>query len=515
MKRIKAKDLGLSIQRLPTSIINVIEMLNKAGYEAYIVGGGVRDMILGHNPKDFDAVTNATPSQIKQVFGKRCRIIGRRFELAHIHSGNEIIEVATFRATPKKALTSATGMILRDNHWGTIEDDFARRDFSINALYYQPLKGEVLDFCGAVKDIQQGKLRLLGNAKQRFEEDPVRMLRAIRFMAKLNFDFDIEILKILNADMTVLLREVSPHRLYDEVQKLFLSGALHKILPLLIHYQLWQHLFQDVPAKITPLMQRAAKNTDLRLQQGKTINPAFFYAIMLWEVFQQRCTYHQKVGRGGTEARIQAGLDVLKRQSMRTVIPRFVEIFIRETWEMQTRLMQPKSAQIMSLLNHTRFRAGFDFLMLREQAKDVDSQGMVDWWEKFQLMNTDEKQEAIRLYQRRSVKKRQQEKAEKVKNNEEKVRETVETMEANQVDDVLEKVQGSQDIPMLDKVEHELLEPLLTDERTQRYQKAQQFRHESKTSREYYDNSPSEKPAITRRKRVKRDLSQVIFGPIR
>lgn len=499
MKRIKAKDLGLSIQQFPHSILEVIDGLTKAGYEAYIVGGGVRDMILGQNPKDFDAVTNATPSQIKQVFGKRCRIIGRRFELAHVYSGREIIEVATFRATPKKALTNAAGMILRDNHWGTIEDDFARRDFSINALYYQPRKGEILDFCGAVKDIQQGKLRLLGNAKQRFEEDPVRMLRAIRFAAKLNFDLDIEILKILNADVTVLLRDVSPHRLYDETQKLFTSGMLAKILSMLIHYQLWQHLFQDVPAKITPMIQRAAKSTDLRLQQGKSINPAFFYAVMLWEVFNQRCQYHQKAGRGA-DARVQAGLDVLKRQAMRTIIPRFAEIFIRETWEMQARLLNPKSSQIMSLLNHARFRAGFDFLMLREQAKELDSQGMVDWWEKFQLMTTDEKQEAIRLYQRRSAKKRQQDKLVKA--------DELQKTEENTTKQRKAKIQH-------EELEAESLEPLLTDERTQRYQKAQQFRHESRSSREYYDNTPSEKPAISRRKRVQRDLSTVIFGPVR
>lgn len=498
MKRIKAKDLGLSIQQFPHSILEVIDGLTKAGYEAYIVGGGVRDMILGQNPKDFDAVTNATPSQIKQVFGKRCRIIGRRFELAHVYSGREIIEVATFRATPKKALTSASGMILRDNHWGTIEDDFARRDFSINALYYQPRQGEILDFCGAVKDIQQGKLRLLGNAKQRFEEDPVRMLRAIRFAAKLNFDLDIEILKILNADLTILLRDVSPHRLYDEMQKLFTSGVLAKILPMLIHYQLWQHLFQDVPAKITPMMQRAAKSTDVRLQQGKSINPAFFYAVMLWEVFNQRCSYHQKAGRGA-DARVQAGLDVLKRQAMRTIIPRFAEIFIRETWEMQARLLNPKSSQIMSLLNHARFRAGFDFLMLREQSKEFDSQGMVDWWEQFQLMSNDEKQEAIRLYQRQSAKKRQQDKNVKVDESPKVEISTKQRKSKLQIEDI----------------EAEILEPLLTDERTQRYQKAQQFRHESRSSREYYDNTPSEKPAISRRKRVQRDLSNVIFGPVR
>ena len=179
MQTLRASKCGLSTAQLPSYILDVIDALTKAGYEAYIVGGGVRDLMLGLNPKDFDAVTNATPAQVKEVFGRRCRIIGRRFELAHVYSGRELVEVATFRAPPKKAVTSAAGMILRDNNWGTIEQDFARRDFSINAMYYQPRKGIVLDFCNAVDDIKHKTLRLLGDPTLRFEEDPVRMLSLI------------------------------------------------------------------------------------------------------------------------------------------------------------------------------------------------------------------------------------------------------------------------------------------------------------------------------------------------
>ncbi|EKE24299.1 MAG: hypothetical protein ACD_6C00164G0001, partial [uncultured bacterium] len=246
MQTLRASKCGLSTAQLPSYILDVIDALNKAGYEAYIVGGGVRDLMLGLNPKDFDAVTNATPAQVKEVFGRRCRIIGRRFELAHVYSGRELVEVATFRAPPKKAVTSAAGMILRDNNWGSIEQDFARRDFSINAMYYQPRKSIVLDFCNAVDDIHSKTLRLLGDPTLRFEEDPVRMLRTLRFAAKLNFNIDEAILDVFTPEMTQLLRDVSPHRLYDESQKLFTMGHLNRVLPMLIDFGIWQQLFADI-----------------------------------------------------------------------------------------------------------------------------------------------------------------------------------------------------------------------------------------------------------------------------
>ncbi|USI85802.1 polynucleotide adenylyltransferase PcnB [Acinetobacter johnsonii] len=391
MQTLRASKCGLSTAQLPSYILDVIDALTKAGYEAYIVGGGVRDMMLGLNPKDFDAVTNATPSQVKEVFGRRCRIIGRRFELAHVYSGRELVEVATFRAPPKKEVTSAQGMILRDNNWGTIEQDFARRDFSINAMYYQPRKGVVLDFCHAVDDIKNKTLRLLGDAQTRFEEDPVRMLRTLRFAAKLGFSIDQQILDVFTLEMTQLLRDVSPHRLYDESQKLFTMGHLNRVLPMLIDFGIWKQLFADIQPNITPFIERAAKNTDQRIQVGKTINPAFFYAVLLWKPFLERCEFYSSKGVVAAEARAQAGLDVLKRQATRTIIPRFAETFIREVWEMQTRLLNPKAQQIQALSSHARFRAGFDFLLLREKSGDEGTLGMGQWWDAYQLMSTDEK----------------------------------------------------------------------------------------------------------------------------
>lgn len=281
---LSAQKLGLDKRTLPHSIVEVISTLNKAGFDAYIVGGGVRDSLLGLTPKDFDAVTNARPHEIKAIFGGRCRIIGKRFQLAHVYSGRELIEVATFRAPPRDDThTTDDGMITRDNVWGTIEQDFARRDFSINALYYQPIKGEVLDFCGAVDDIKNGTLRLLGDAKVRVEEDPVRLLRALRFKAKLGFEFDKVLAKQFNDTSWTLLEQVSAHRLYDETQKMFTGGYLAPLLPLLYQYGAMSSLMTYAQPKPTRLALQVAKNTDERIASGKTANPAFFYAVLLWE----------------------------------------------------------------------------------------------------------------------------------------------------------------------------------------------------------------------------------------
>lgn len=411
MQTLRASDCGLSIALLSPAILEVIDTLNKAGYEAYIVGGGVRDLMLGLHPKDFDAVTNATPSQIRETFGRRCRIIGRRFELAHVFIGREMIEVATFRAPPKKAQTSAMGMVLRDNAWGTIKQDFSRRDFSINAMYYQPLKDTIFDFCHSYDDIKQQKLRLLGDPVQRFEEDPVRMLRVLRFAAKLGFEIDAAMLKVLVPEMTVLLREVSPHRLYDESQKMFSAGHLTELLPLLIEYHVWQQLFADAPPHVSTFIERAAMNTDQRIKQGKSINPAFFYAVLLWEPYLERVELLKEKGLSDVDARTQAGMDVLRRQALRTAIPRYSEHFIREVWEMQPRLITPRTRQIPALSTHARFRAAYDFLYLRENAGATDTNGMGQWWHEYQDLSTDQKEKAIQTYNRQLIRDKRKQQA--------------------------------------------------------------------------------------------------------
>lgn len=397
-----AKQLELNKSELPNSITEVIATLTRAGFDAYIVGGGVRDTLLGLRPKDFDAVTDAKPHEIKDVFGKRCRIIGRRFQLAHVYSGRELIEVATFRGPPTSdANTNRDGMILRDNVWGDIQQDFSRRDFSINALYYQPLKGIVHDFCGALEDIDNRVIRLLGNAPVRIEEDPVRLLRALRFKAKLGFDFDDALAEQFHDGNWALLEQISPHRLYDETQKMFTGGYLVPLLPLLFESGAIDSLIIYPPAEPSALVNQVAINTDKRIAAGKSINPAFFYAALLWENYLHQLAKAKKRNMPFAEAQMHAAGKVIDRQRIKTAIPKFAEQFIRDIWILQPKLAAPRSKQIVQLSEHPRFRAGFDFLLLREQCGDAEhplsesTNDMGDWWQTYQTLSEREQQQAI------------------------------------------------------------------------------------------------------------------------
>ncbi|WP_435979662.1 polynucleotide adenylyltransferase PcnB [Psychrobacter sp. DM4] len=397
-----AKQLELNKSELPNSITEVIATLSRAGFDAYIVGGGVRDTLLGLRPKDFDAVTDAKPHEIKDVFGKRCRIIGRRFQLAHVYSGRELIEVATFRGPPTNdANTNQDGMILRDNVWGDIKQDFSRRDFSINALYYQPLKGVVHDFCAALDDIDNKVIRLLGHAPVRIEEDPVRLLRALRFKAKLGFEFDEELANQFHEDNWGLLEQISPHRLYDETQKMFTGGYLVPLLPLLFDSGAIDSLMIYPPAEPSPLVKQVAINTDKRIKAGKSINPAFFYAALLWENYLHQLEKAKNRNMPFAEAQMHAAGKVIDRQRIKTAIPKFAEQFIRDIWLLQPKLAAPRNKQIVQLSEHPRFRAGFDFLLLREQCGDSDhplsesTNDMGEWWQTYQTLSEKEQQQAI------------------------------------------------------------------------------------------------------------------------
>ncbi|WP_352258726.1 polynucleotide adenylyltransferase PcnB [Psychrobacter sp. TB55-MNA-CIBAN-0194] len=397
-----AKQLELNKSELPNSITEVIATLTRAGFDAYIVGGGVRDTLLGLRPKDFDAVTDAKPHEIKDVFGKRCRIIGRRFQLAHVYSGRELIEVATFRGPPTSdANTNQDGMILRDNVWGDIKQDFSRRDFSINALYYQPLKGVVHDFCGALEDIDNKIIRLLGHAPVRIEEDPVRLLRALRFKAKLGFEFDEALSDQFHDGNWALLEQISPHRLYDETQKMFTGGYLVPLLPLLFESGAIDSLIIYPPSEPSALVKQVAINTDKRIAAGKSINPAFFYAALLWENYLHQLAKAKKRNMPFAEAQMHAAGKVIDRQRIKTAIPKFAEQFIRDIWVLQPKLAAPRSKQIVQLSEHPRFRAGFDFLLLREQCGDAEhplsesTNGMGDWWQTYQTLSEQDQEQAV------------------------------------------------------------------------------------------------------------------------
>lgn len=409
-KTLGAKALGLSKYTLPHSIMEVISTLQRAGFSAYIVGGGVRDGLLGLEPKDFDAVTNARPHEIKSIFGGRCRIIGKRFLLAHVYSGRELIEVATFRAPPISDNTTDEGMIIKDNAWGTIEQDFVRRDFSINALYYNPIKDEVLDFCGAIDDIKNRTLRLLGNAKQRIKEDPVRLLRALRFCAKLGFDFDKSLAKQFHTDNWALLEQVSCHRLYDETQKMFTSGYLTALLPLLYQYGAMPSLLANPTVAPTALMMFVAQSSDERVRADQGANPAYFYAVLLWESYLAQM-HKLKKKLPFYDAQIKAAARVIGEQRQKTAIPHFAEEFITDIWLLQPRLVNPSLTDIDKLTKHPRFRAAYDFLLAREKADDCplseSTQGMGKWWTQYQLFDSAGQAKLIELL---SPKKRRQNK---------------------------------------------------------------------------------------------------------
>ena len=402
LQKYKAADYGIHPNDVSEAALATIHELTKAGFQAYVVGGGVRDLLLGLHPKDFDIATDATPDQIKRVFGRACQIIGRRFQLAHVYHNRQMLEVATFRA-PHEAhtahsQTSAHGMIVRDNIWGSIDQDALRRDFTINAMYYQPETGQILDFANGMKDIKSKTLRMIGDPATRYREDPVRMLRVARFAAKLQFCLD-DATEAPIKKLAYLLKAISHHRLYDESHKMFACGHLQALLQHLGEMDLFSALFPQVKEDVfhSPLVKLAAKNTDDRIQQGKSVNPAFFYAVVLWE-WQQRLT-KLELDRGEDifPAYQSAGIKVLTLQSQQTAIPRFVAQTIRDIWDLQPRLEKPRSRVVPKLIIQPKFRAGFDFLLLRELSGDNRTHGMGTWWEHYQAVSTDEQEVLLRL----------------------------------------------------------------------------------------------------------------------
>jgi len=371
----------------------VLYRLKEAGFEAYLVGGCVRDLLLGREPKDFDVTTNALPDQVAQLF-RNCRLIGRRFRLAHVHFGREIIEVATFRGTQaggEDEVHGENGRILRDNVYGvTLEEDAYRRDFTVNALYYNIRDFSVVDCMGGMDDLRAGLLRLAGDPEQRYREDPVRMLRAVRFAAKLGFRVDPQS-EAPMAGLGHLLREIPSARLFEEVLKLFMGGVGVQTFELLRHYRLFEHLFPDTEASLAheqehfplTLLTRALASTDERIAQGKPVTPAFLFAALLWEPMRQLAEKKQAEGMGAIEAMQIAADIIVTRQVARIALPKRFSVPMREIWVMQQRLPHRTGKRALRLATHPRFRAAYDFLLLRAAAGEA-VQELADWWTDFQ-----------------------------------------------------------------------------------------------------------------------------------
>jgi len=375
--------------------LKVLYRLKKAKYASYLVGGGVRDLLLGLHPKDFDVATDATPEQVRKLFGN-CRLIGRRFRLAHVHFGREIIEVATFRASHDQAGgegVTKDGMIVRDNVYGTLEDDAWRRDFTINALYYNIYDFSIIDYTGGMKDIKNKKIRIIGDANERLQEDPVRMLRAVRFAAKLNFKIEPVLSESIKANIH-LLDGVPVARLFEEVLKLFLHGHALASYELLKEFDLLKHLFLQTAEHLDEAGDRfitqALINTDLRIQQKKPIAPAFLYAALLWPAVKHQTEKLKQEDLSLLQVYQIAGQEVLEQQLLQILIPKRFGIPMREIWTMQARLASRKGKRPLKLLPVPRFRASYDFLLLREQSGETQLKELCEWWTDIQKADEEE-----------------------------------------------------------------------------------------------------------------------------
>ncbi len=366
----------------------VTDGLQAAGYQAYVVGGAVRDLLLGQHPKDFDVATDATPEQVRRVF-RRARIIGRRFRLVHVMFGEETVEVSTFRRAidAEDAETDEHGRILRDNEFGDQEQDAARRDFTANALFYDPATQEIFDYHRGYDDIRAKVLRMIGEPEVRYREDPVRMLRAVRLSAKLGMQLDAATAAPI-ASMKGLLANVPEARMFDEMLKLLLSGhaleCVKKLRAMELHHGMLPMLDvileQPLGEKFVTL---ALQNTDQRIAVGKPASPAFLFAALLWHEVLATWKARQEAGERPVPA-LHAAMDgVLDRQREQLAIPRRYDAVMKELWLMQPRFEQRSGQRPRRLLALPRFRAAYDFLLLRCESGEADAE-LAAWWTEFQ-----------------------------------------------------------------------------------------------------------------------------------
>ena len=396
---------NVSRKAFSKSALKVLYRLDKAGYQAFLVGGCVRDAMLELHPKDFDVATNATPDEVRALFGN-CRLIGRRFRLAHVRFGREIIEVATFRAAANHVDDDVAhdqeGRILRDNVYGTIDEDVWRRDFTCNALYYNIADFTIWDYAGGVEDVERRQLVLIGDPEQRLREDPVRMLRAARFAAKLDFSIDPAVVEAIHHHAH-LLSNVPAARLFDEFLKLFQSGHAERTFDILREHGLFAEMFPATEQELVEddqfmsFVRAALQNTDRRVREEKSVTPMFLLGVFFWQPVQKLAEIRraeEKVPE--TQALSLASYDIVAQQQRRISIPRRFTVPMREMLALQPRFMQMRGRRAIKLLEHRRFRAAYDFMLLRAEAGQVD-ETIARFWTDAQTQSAEQRAESFQL----------------------------------------------------------------------------------------------------------------------
>lgn len=398
--RVPASEHGINPREIDKQARTILQALTGAGYEAYLVGGGVRDLMLGLHPKDFDIATSATPEQVKEVLPST-RIIGRRFRLAHVHFGRHYYEVATFRAPhdeSDKGQVGQDGRILHDNVFGSLEEDAVRRDFTINALFYDLQTAEVIDFTGGVEDLNNRQLRMIGDPVVRYREDPVRMIRAIRFAVKLDLEIESSSETPIH-EYSHLLGNIAPARLFEEVLKLFHSGKAILMLERLREYGLFKLLFPIADESLqndaqdgsyTKLVKAALANTDKRIKAGLPVTPAFLFAVLLWENVREGAVMYKELGNPALQSMHMAATDAFSEQVKAISVPRRFSNMTREIWVMQGRFQFKNHRRVLGFIENKRFRASYDFMCLRAKAGELPVEEC-EWWTLIQEVDNAEK----------------------------------------------------------------------------------------------------------------------------
>ena len=402
----------MSRSDISDNALKVLYRLHNNGFQAYLVGGCVRDILLGKEPKDFDVTTDATPEQVKELF-RNCRLIGRRFRLAHVVFGREIIEVATFRghhpnqdeeAKDNLSKQSDHGQLLRDNVFGSIEEDAERRDFTVNAMYYNIADFSIHDFAKGMQAIEKREISMIGDPATRYREDPVRMLRAVRFAVKLGMKISPDTANPMY-ELAPLMANIPSARLFEEVLKLLLSGQGLETYKLLNEFNLFEQLFPQLGpllktqnSRELAFIEQVLMNTDNRINSDMKVTPAFIFAALLWYPLEERCQQHMvEGGLNHFDAFNLALSDVLHRQIQRIMIPKRFTITVREIWQLQQRLPKRYGRRAFQMLEHPKFRAAYDFLLIRGQIEGGELLTLAQWWTDFQNVDPEERQGMLQV----------------------------------------------------------------------------------------------------------------------